>query len=90
MSDRPSVTAARIVQVAALPPGWHYDDWNRSVGIALVEIDTDDGETHTETFYLGEDLALVGAPDDIYYRAHYEGDEKKFAKYGGPDWEPAP
>lgn len=90
-SPEGTVTHARIVQVVPLPPGWHRDDWNRVIGIALVEIETEDGRVHTDTFFLGEDASLVGAPEEVFYAAHYSGDHNRpFAHFGAPDWEPAP
>ena len=89
-SLKAAVTHARIVQIVPLPPGWHRDDWNRVTGIALVEIETEDGRVHTDTFFLGEDASLDGAPEEVFFAAHYFGiGDRQFAHYGGPDWEPA-
>jgi hypothetical protein len=92
VEPKKEVRRARIVQIAPLAPGWHEDDWNRVVGIALVEIEDEDGRVWTDTYFLGADLTLCGAPDDIYFEAHYSspGSSRLYAEYGGADWKPRP
>lgn len=91
MIDGGGVQSARIVQIVPLVPGWHLndDEYNRVLGIALVEVIDEQGRVWSDTFFLGEDLTLVSAPDEIAYRVHFTSpDNKRFATYGGPDWEP--